>query len=424
MTEGITGKVDTKSNMIWSVLGGLAYTAGRILIMIILTRFYSSETVGMFLFAMAVVTPLSFLINMELRSVYVTDIGDTIRPGHCLALRMISNAVFISILIVVSIAASKYWGHQKSWILLLAGGLRSAESWGDIYLGVFQKHEQMRRWAISQTIKTILILLWVLGVSLIWENFPAVLLGWVLGTLGVIFFYDRVWAGRLLHVQPVWEPQITRRLFRGGIVLGAFVVLSVMNHHVAQYFIKHELDYASVAYFGVLMMYVGGLTTIQNGINQAVLWRLSCYYIENRKRFRQLVVKLLGWTWLVMICGLALVHWQGETILRLLHGAEYAEHAPLFLLVLIACGFILTGMILGDAVIATGHFKSRLIAVASGLAINIIICGLMITPHGLTAAAWAAVVSSAVTALICAAVLIGFTRWRKDATIAGMAMKE
>ncbi|MCH9021649.1 MAG: hypothetical protein IID32_02670 [Planctomycetes bacterium] len=399
--------------MVWSVLGGLAYTSGRILIVIILTRFYPSDTVGMLLFAMAVVTPLSFLINMELRSVYVTDTRDTIRPGHCLTLRLISNAVFISILIVVCVAASNYWGRQQSWILLLAGALRAAESWGDIYLGVFQKYEQMRRWAISQTIKTALILLWVLGISLTWGNFPAVLAGWAVGTLGVIFFYDRTWASQLVSVQPLWDRAMLGRLFRAGAVLGAFVVLSVMNHHVAQYFIKHELNYASVAYFGILMMYVGGLATIQNGINQAVLWRLSRYYVENRRRFRPLVVKLLGWTWLVMICGLAVVHWQGEAILRLLHGAEYAQHASLFVLVLIACGFMLTGMILGDAVIATGRFKSRLIAVATGLAVNAILCGLMIPPHGLTAAAWAAIVSSAVTASFCAAVLIGFTRRRK-----------
>ena len=122
----MTGTDNAAPNMVWSVLGALAYTGGRILIVIVLTRFYASETVGKLLFAMAVVTPLSFFINMELRSVYVTDTRSTIRPGHCLTLRLFSNAVFIALLIVVCVAAAPYWGHQQSWIVLLAGALRAA----------------------------------------------------------------------------------------------------------------------------------------------------------------------------------------------------------------------------------------------------------------------------------------------------------
>ena len=61
------------TNAAWAVAGNLFYAGGRFLIVVILTKHFASEQVGRVLYALAVVTPLSYLINMELRSVFVTD---------------------------------------------------------------------------------------------------------------------------------------------------------------------------------------------------------------------------------------------------------------------------------------------------------------------------------------------------------------
>ncbi len=46
---------------------------------------------GAVLFALAVVTPLSYLVNMELRPVYVTDARGWVSASHCLGVRLVSN---------------------------------------------------------------------------------------------------------------------------------------------------------------------------------------------------------------------------------------------------------------------------------------------------------------------------------------------
>jgi len=399
-----------KANAAWSVLGNLIYTGGRILIVVFLTRTFSSEQVGQVIFALAVVTPLSYLVNMELRSVFVTNPQGRIKLGHCLANRLISNVVFIAVLVGICVWAWDIWGGYKSAVVLTAGLVRGAESWADVYMGAFQKCEQLKRWAISQALKTAGVLGWVIFLPSWTDDIIWMLVGWWVATLLVAWFYDRTRARQLMSVRPLWDAKISGELTRWGFSLGVFVTLAILNHQVGQYFIEHALGDSAVAYFGVLVMYVSGATTLQNGVNQAVLPRLARYFVEDRKQFRGLLSKVLGASWLVMLISLAIVGYKGQELLRLVHGAEYAPYASLFFLMMLAGCFLLTAMILGDAVVACRRYKSRMAAVALGLGINILICASFIGRYGLPAAAWATLASALATCLVCAAVLIHTAR--------------
>ena len=395
------------ANAAWAVAGNMFCVGGRILIVVVLTRFFASEQVGQVLYALAVVTPLSFLINMELRSVYVTDSSGQIEAGHCLAVRLISNVIYMTVLL--GFCASQWgsdWGVGKSAIVLLAGAIRGVESLADVYLGVFQKKEKMRLWAVSQAIKIVAILLWVLIMSQVAKNVVWMLVGWLLTTLVVMWFYDRRRAGSFGAIVLRLAGCVSGRLLRRGIALGVFVTLAILNQQAGQYFIKHVLGYSAVAYFGVLMLFVNGATAVQNGVNQAVLGRLARYYAASRKDFVLLLGKVLLICWGGMLVGLLVVIFKGGAILGFLYGSEYAEYADLFVIVTAAGCVLLTGMILGDAIVACHRFKSRMLAIGLGLTVNVIVCLLYIGRYGLEAAAWASLAAASVTSLVCGAALI------------------
>jgi len=393
-------------NAAWAVLGNIVFVIGRILVIVVLTRFFPSDNVGQVLYAMAVVTPLSFLVNMELRSVFVTDTRNEITISHCLTSRIISNVIFFFCLLVICGISLSADPRQSGVIILLVGAIRAVESLADIYLAVLQKYEQMKRWSISQGLKTTIVLLWVVVMPLWTGNIIWMLLGWLITTILVVWFYDRPQAQKFMPVQMHWDIAALGRLVQRGFPLGLFVTLAMLNQQVAQYFIKHELGYAQVAYFGVLILFVNGATAVQNGINQAILPRLAMYYAAGNGQFGRLLAKALGLSWLVMSLVLVVVWLGGELILRLLFGDEYARYADLFLIVMVACSVLLTAMILGDAVVACHRFKSRLMAVALGLLVNVAICQQFMGTYGLATAAWAALVSSTTIAVICELVLL------------------
>jgi len=401
-------------NAAWAVAGNLVYVAGRFLIVVLLTKCFSSDQVGRILYAMAVATPISFLFNMEMRSVYVTDVSERIRPGHGLAIRFGSNLLFFLCLMMLCFWQGSQWGSHKIAYVFLIGGIRAAESFSDAYLGVFQKRERMKYWAVSQSLRTGAVLVCALlvarqGMDIGW--FPA---GWLVVTLLVLFLYDRPRAGRLQEVGIHWDRAGVERLLRGAFPLGVFVCLSSLNTWVAPYFIAPVLGDAAVAYFAVLMNYVTGAASIQNGINQAILSRLAIYFERDRKAFAVLVLRILGLCWLAMAILFLIIHWRGEWILNVFHKTEYASQSGLFSLVIFAGGIILTGMIVGDAAVACRRYKCRLLAVVLGVVVNAIVCYELLPRYGLRGAAWGAVASSSVIVVVCTAVLIQELRRKQN----------
>ena len=393
-------------NTAWAVAGNVLYSGGRFAIVLILTKAFASDQVGRILYALAVVTPLSFLINMELRSVYVTDTSNSVRVGDCLAVRALSNAVLLFALIGLCLVQAQRWSLEQRLLILLAGVVRMAESWADVYLGALQKHEHMKRWTISQVAKTLGVLACLLLTTLLSDNPAWMLLGWAAVVLAVLWIYDRPQAARLADVSVRWHRQVNKELVQRGFPLGVFVALAILNHYIGQYFIAPVWGDSAVAYFGVLWSFVAGAAAVQNGLDQAVQPRLARYWAFDRAEFGRLLLKVLLWSWAAMIVLLLAVWLAGPVILRFLYEPEYAQYADLFLIVTLAGCIMMTGMILGDAIVACQRFKSRMLAVAAGVALNATLCYLWVQPHGLTGAAWAAVASAALTTLLCLAILL------------------
>jgi len=395
------------ANAAWGVFGNVTFAFGRILIVMLLAKNFSSASVGQLLFGLAVVTPLSFLVNMEVRPVFVTDTQNRIKPGHCLSTRLVTNIIYIAVVLLICFVGGYSWGWPKSGVILLLGLVRAAESWGDVYMGVLQKNEQMKRWAISQIIKTAMVLLAVVLVSCFTDAIIWMPAGWLAVTVVVVWFYDRVWAGRFCDLGLIWDKSAGVRLAKGAIPLGVFVMFVGLNSEVLSYFLEYHWGDQMVAYFGVLLLFVKGAAAVQNGANHSVLPRMAKYFAEDLKRFWKLLVIVLALSWLAMLGLMAAVWLKGDFILGLVTTGEYVDNSSEFFVIVMFGGCILlTGMILGDAIMAAHRYKSRMATVGLGLVVNVVICRAYIEDYSLEAAAWAVVVSAAVTTISCAIVLI------------------
>ncbi|MBN1844855.1 MAG: polysaccharide biosynthesis C-terminal domain-containing protein [Sedimentisphaerales bacterium] len=392
-------------NTVWAVAGNVILAAGRFGIFVLLWKRLPSGQVGQVLLALAIVTPLSLFLNLGLRLVLVTDAADRVRVGHCLMLRWIGNGLLMVLLAGLCLLAGSAWPAGKIAVVLLAGAVRCAENWADIYLAVLQKHERMKNVTISQVLKVALVLLW----TAIWVFFTSrvvvVLIGWCLSVVLVGWLYDRPQAARREPIHLAWDAAVAGRLIRWGIPLGLFITVTSLNERLSLYFLERGGDDRVVAHFGTLLYLLGALATVQNGVNQAILPRLAVYFTRDRRGFLRLLGKILLPSGSALILGVLLVWVRGEWILRMVARPEYARYADLFGLVMIAGFFLLTGMILGDALLACHRFSSRMLAVLLGLAVNFVLCVLLIPGHGPAGAAWAILISSVATMLACAGLL-------------------
>lgn len=390
----------------WGMFGSLSYALGRFVIFILLTKYLTAQEVGQFVLALAVVTPLSFLVNLELRVVYVTDTADRIDAGQCLSLRLMTNAVFLICLALAGWVLSGYWGWEKIIILWLVGLVRCVESIADIYLGVLQKKEWIKQIGISQMIKTVGVFVWVWIILATVADLRLILVGWFGVVSSMLWFYDRRWALKITPVRCAFSKPAAIDLLRLAWPLGLLITVTSFHESMARFFLEHFRSDEAVAFYAALTMLVTGLATLQNGVNQAILAHLALYATEAISKFWKLLGVILLLCWLAMSLLLLLAWWQGEWILQLLYQASYARHSDLLVVVILSGFFLLSGMILGDAVLACRHFKSRLGAVIIGLAVNVIGCWLTVSEHGIAGAAWSSLAASATVTLVCAIVLI------------------
>jgi len=403
---GPVGEGRLSANACWGVLGNLLYVGGRFLIIVLLTKYWPSREVGQIALALAIVTPISFLINMELRLVLVTDTRRQVSVQDCLGVLSVSNLLLLGVLAALWGAGGSRWSGQLPLAVLLVGLIRNAESWADVYLGVLQKNELMKRVAVSQAIKTAAVLgcaavLAAARAPIVW-----MLVSWLVATVVAAWLYDSRQARRWSAVKVRWRRGAIAGLVRRAFPLGVFVTMTCLNARLSQYFIGYYLSEADVAYFAVMLNFVAGATAMQNGVNHAVLPRLARYHADKVGAFWKLLVTVLGLCWLGGAMLFAAVWWKAPGILTVLYSAEYARHSGVFVVVGAAVAPVLTSMVLGDAVVACGKYKSRMFAVALGLAVNAALCWTMVGRYGLYGAAWAAVASSAVISLVCAVVLL------------------
>jgi O-antigen/teichoic acid export membrane protein len=394
-----------RKNTAWAVTGNVIFAGGRFLIFVLLWKFLPSEQVGQAILALAIVTPLSLLLNLGLRLVIVTDTINRFQAGTCLTTRVASNALLMLILFALCLMQAGSWSAEKMAVILLAGLVRAVENWVDIYLAVMQKHERMKNVSISQIMKVLLVLLCAAVFAPLTKKAIWIFLGWAFVVAAIGILYDRKRAARWEAVNLVWSKTISWQLIRLGLPLGIYISIASFNERICLYFIEHELGDRFVAYFSTFLAFIAGLAAIQNGINQAVLPRLSRYFLKHHKEFITLLGRVLLVSWAGMACFLLAVWWQPEAILRFVAKPEYAQYADIFIIVALGGSLLLTGMILGDAVVACQRFKSRMLAVALGLFLNLIICWIYIPQYGMPAAAWAFVAATALTCITCGAIL-------------------
>ena len=81
----------------WLLAGNIIYALGQWLILVIIARFYSSEELGWYFFALSVVAPISLVMSLKLPNLVVTLDDSLIAEKNIVYARHL-----ISICIIVS----------------------------------------------------------------------------------------------------------------------------------------------------------------------------------------------------------------------------------------------------------------------------------------------------------------------------------
>jgi O-antigen/teichoic acid export membrane protein len=190
-------------------------------------------------------------------------------------------------------------------------------------------------------------------------------------------------------------------------------MLISLNLNVPRYFVEHLLGQTALGHYAALAYFVsmGGL--VLNSVGQALSPRLAeRAAARDRRGFFMLQARFALIAVGIGTAGLGGSLVAGRPLLRLIYGAEYAEHVDVLVWLFVAGAVSYLVTVLDYGMMARRLFLAMPLMQAMIVAVNTLACLILVPRYGMRAAAW-----SWLTALLvqggCEAWLVLVSGWQE-----------
>ena len=406
-------RLSLRRNFSWILVGSVVANGSKWAMFVLLAKLVSANEVGTFTLALAVATPITILAQLQLRAALITDAKNEYPFGAYRAMRLAT--VGLALIIIGAVGLALYGFSYTTALLALVGLSQVTSSLRDIWMGLSQKQEQMNVTATGNMIDGVLSLAFfgtalALTRSVLWA-----VLGMSVARLLTLWFYDmpraRATMDPGMSAELCWHVPTQVSLFWKVLPLGLTTALVSFNSNVPQYFIEEWVGRDQLAYFAAIMYFVLAARLVVTSLSRAASPRLARLYSDGKKRrFTALLIKLVVIAVVVGGFSLAAFALVGETFLRVFYNEDYAAHADLLIIIMLAGCIRFVTIFVGTAMTAARFFKIQPFLYVALLLATLIACWLLIPQWGLTGAAWALVAVSAVNLLLVTAVVLYIIR--------------
>lgn len=372
-----------KKNFMWAFIGNAISAFCMWLLLILLTKMDTVETVGSFGIAQAVGLPISMLLSLKLRVAQVTDARDEFDFGHYYALRIITSALAVLITAIVGFSVYEF---DTAMIIVTLGLSYSIMTFREVFLAVLQKYERMDLIAVSGFFQGLFSLL--LFGCFLWftKNIVFAILGLIIARIIVLLSYDVPFSRRLLHkngysksIVPQWHLNMIWKLVKTIAPLGLVALLGTLFTSLPRLFLDKFSGREDVGYFVAMSSLLVAGTLIVAALTRSVSPRLAKYYAENIKAYKSLLLKLILIGIVLGVTGIIIAVSAGKLILTILFKPEYAEHSNVFVIIVMAGLLLILFSFMNVGLTAARKFAIQ-VPIYATCAIACCLCSLCLIP--------------------------------------------
>ncbi len=403
-------RLSLRSNLSWLVFGNVSYAAAMWAVLWILAK-TGPEVVGAFALSQAIVLPVIFLTNQDLRVVIATDSASEQAFGVYAAQRVVFTV--LALLIIAAIMAFTGYSTDIVLIVFLIAMYRGTDAFTDILYGLSLQRERMDNIAISMVLRGPVMLPVFAG--LMWKtNNLSVALLWQLCCWAVVLvFYDipkgKKLVGGMDGLIPRWDRAAMFQLTRRTAPLGLAVAVGSAYQTVPRYFIEHFCGLAPLGIFATLAYFALVGQVLVNATGHGVVPRMATLWEQGEwRKYWQLVGWMVGFNAALAVSGVLVAVFLGAPILRVMYGPEYAAHSTLLVPIMFAGGLNYLAWFAKNILNSMRLFGRQAPLAICALTSMLIACAMLVPQHGLEGAAWAWTIAAAIH-LVLASALIGFS---------------
>ncbi|MBC7926865.1 MAG: hypothetical protein H7039_14530 [Bryobacteraceae bacterium] len=365
MESSPTAPPSLKGGLAWSLAGNVVNGASQWAVLSLIAKLTSTEILGQFALALAVATPIAMLAHLNLRSVFTTDVHRTNPFADYFAVRLWTGIGGLAITLMAGLLWAPFW--PVGITIVLAGLYLGIENFQDLWYAAMQRRERLDLVAKSMILRAGLSLSAATALLLLFRNAPAAVGGVVIGRALTFVCFDLVYgkiATNAAH-QP-WQ------VFRAALPLGLTLLFISLTASIPRYAVERHLGTAELGIFAAVSSFVTVGSVMVNALGQSAITRLARYFLEDRARFRTLVLKLVAIVAALGMSGALLAYLAGDFFLTLLYRPGFASYQHLLVHMMLAGTVLYTASILGFAVTSTRQFREQLslviaVVVTSGM---------------------------------------------------------
>ena len=370
----------------WLVGGNFVFAFSQWVILIFFARMTNQENLGQYALALAIVTPIFAVGNLQLRPLYILDVNSEQKYTytHFYYLRLICSFIALACCLVLGL-----FFNVSILVLLLVGLLKFFESYSDIIYAYYNAHDQTQLISKSLFLKGALSVLAVaLGLYLF--DFYTALILFLFVYIVVWLFIDNLYIQKTKEIKKM---SLDLGIMKSAIPMGISLGIVTLQSNIPRLFLDQYASIEAVGIFTVLSYFIIVGSIFINSICQYLSPRLTHAWNHNRAYFKKLLSMALLVAGGLGLIAIFLSYFMGEFVLKLVYGAEYIAYADAFVLTMVA-GFILyLATVLGYTLTAIGFIKQQVYLFSIVLIFSVLVSYLCIPEYGIIGGIYTLMVS-------------------------------
>ena len=377
----------------WLVGGNFVFAFSQWVILIFFARMTNQENLGQYALALAIVTPIFAVGNLQLRPLYILDVNSEQKYTytHFYYLRLICSFIALACCLVLGL-----FFNVSILVLLLVGLLKFFESYSDIIYAYYNAHDQTQLISKSLFLKGTLSVLAV-AVGLYLFDFYTALILFLIVYLVVWLFIDNLY---IQKTQEIKKMSLDLGMMKSAIPMGISLGIVTLQSNIPRLFLDQYASIQAVGIFTVLSYFIIVGSIFINSICQYLSPRLTHAWNHNRAYFKKLLSMALCVAGGLGLIAIFLSYFMGEFVLNLVYGAEYVAYTDAFVLTMVA-GFILyLATVLGYTLTAIGFIKQQVYLFSIVLIFSVLVSYLCIPEYGIIGGIYTLMVSYLVQCIL------------------------
>ena len=370
----------------WLVGGNFVFAFSQWVILIFFARMTNQENLGQYALALAIVTPIFAVGNLQLRPLYILDVNSEQKYTytHFYYLRLICSFIALACCLVLGL-----FFNVSILVLLLVGLLKFFESYSDIIYAYYNAHDQTQLISKSLFLKGTLSVLAV-AVGLYLFDFYTALILFLIVYLVVWLFIDNLYIQKTQEIKKI---SLDLGMMKSAIPMGISLGIVTLQSNIPRLFLDQYASIEAVGIFTVLSYFIIVGSIFINSICQYLSPRLTHAWNHNRAYFKKLLSMALLVAGGLGLIAIFLSYFMGEFVLNLVYGAEYVAYTDAFVLTMVA-GFILyLATVLGYTLTAIGFIKQQVYLFSIVLIFSVLVSYLCIPEYGIIGGIYTLMVS-------------------------------